>query len=36
MDYEKYMLPDFAEKIDINKLLENNKEFNEFLESISS
>lgn len=36
INYEKYMLPDFAEKIDINKLRENNKEFNQFLNEISN
>ncbi|RLI77770.1 hypothetical protein DRP04_10875 [Archaeoglobales archaeon] len=30
-DYEKYMLPDFAERIDVNILLTNNQEFKAFV-----
>lgn len=30
-DYEKHMLPDFVEEIDITRLLNNNQEFRDFL-----
>jgi len=34
--YEKFMLPDFAGKIDIKKLQNNNKEFSIFISEIST
>jgi|Deesub1362B_J571_1020462.scaffolds.fasta_scaffold15830_2 hypothetical protein len=34
-DYEKYMLPDFADRIDIPTLRENNTEFSIFISEIS-
>lgn len=34
MDYEKSMLPDFVGEIDIKRLVNNNQEFREFLNSL--
>jgi hypothetical protein len=34
-DYEKYMLPDFVDKIDINVLKNNNQEFKNFLQYVN-